>query len=319
MSALTKRYLDEVARNLPKSRHEDIYDELLGLIADAVECRSHQTQDNQVAERQVLTEMGPPSELAASYSDRPFRLIGPALYAGYIHVLKILLGAVLPLFLAGNTVLELVDGTEVAGIVTSSALVAVNLGAQLFTLVTVAFAVLDRTGRTQTAPWTASQLPENTTATGPPQKKNAGAWLGISIAVQVALFILILWQHNAAPYTLANGEQVSILNPDLFSGWMWPILIGLASVIILDIIRASGKDWTIPFAVIYIAPQALFFLPLAWVFSQQLIFETRFLPDFNNGWQTPDEFYTAIAVILIAWFLWSAIDQFRTAHQTHQR
>ncbi|WP_150462001.1 HAAS signaling domain-containing protein [Nesterenkonia ebinurensis] len=322
MTTLTERYVDEVARYLPQDRQDDIRDELHGLITETVESRTHQSQDHQVAEHQVLTEMGEPAQLAASYTDRSMTLIGPRLYRSYISLLKVLPGTVVPLFTVGYAVLELTDGRDFTDILASSALVGLNLGAQLFTLVTVVFVILDRTDRTPDAKWSPSQLPKNRPASTKDAKpgRAATAWLGLSIAVQVAVFILIVWQHRAAPYTLDDGSQVPVLEPELFSGWIWPILTGLAAVIILDVLRAAGRTWTIRFAAIYTVAQGLFFLPLAWVFSQQLIFDQRFLDHFNNhGWHTPDEFYTGIALILIIWFCWTTFDQFRTSRQADHR
>lgn len=320
MTTLTDRYLNEVARHLPKASQDDVCDELHGLITDTLESRTLQSQDRQAAEHEVLCEMGEPSGLAANYTDRPLMLIGPRLYRRYINVLTVLLGTVLPLFVAGYAILEVTDGRDLFDIVLSSALVGLNLGAQLFTLVTVVFAILERTGRRAASQWTPADLPENPHPTDQAGRgKRSNLWLAVSLVAQIGLFVVILWQHRAAPYTLDNGDQVNILNPGLFSGWIWPILIGLAGVIILDVVRTSGRDWTSRLAAIYTLPQALFFLSLAWVFSQQLIFDQRFLTDFNSGWQTPDEFYTGIALILITWLALSTFDRFRLARRPLSR
>lgn len=319
MTTLTDRYLNEVARHLPRADQDDVCDELHGLIADTVESRSDNTQDKQATEHQVLAEMGEPSRLAASYSGRSLMLIGPRLYRRYINLLTVLLGIALPLFVAGHVILEITDGGGLPDILLSSVLVGLNLGAQLFTLVTVVFAIVDRTRRTPGSQWAPTDLPQHTNSGQKSRRTGTTVWVSVSVAAHIALFVLILWQQRAAPYTLEDGQQVPILNPELFSGWIWPILTGLAGVIIFDVIRASGRDWTLRLATVYTVPQALFFLPLAWVFSQQLIFDQRFLPDFNSGWQTPDEFYTAVALVLIVWFCWSTVDRFRATRRPHIR
>ena len=265
-------------------------------------------------------EMSEPSHATADRAEQAMMLIGPRLYRRYIHLMRVILGVALPIFVTSYALLELIDGADFPAIVLSSFLAALNFGAQLFALVTIVFAIVDRTNRTGTLSGSLVAPAESSPArTDAKPDKSKTLWISISIAVHVAVFVLIIWQEQATPYRLDDGTEVSILDPVLFSGWIWPILAGLAGVIVLDVIRAAGQDWTIRLATIYAIPQALFCLPLAWVFSQQLIFEQRFLTDFNNGWHTPDEFYTAIALILVAWFCWSTLDQFRAARQAQHR
>lgn len=317
MTTLTQRYVDEVSQHLPQRLRGETRDELRSLIVRTVESRSGDTNDRHTIEYNLLTELGPPSGLAANYCDRPLRLIGPDLYRRYIHLLKIVLGTVLPFLVLGHVGLELTDGTGFIDILRTSFVIAAHLGAQLFTLITLVFVGLERMGRTRVSPWTPADLGSESFI-GMRQDNPGGVRLRFSIAAHFVLVTLIVWQQHAVPYTLDGGGQVPIVNSDLFDGWMWPVLAGLLGIIVLDIVRLSGRAWNIWLASIYTVPQALVILPLAWAVSQQLLFDQRFLTDFNSGWQTPGEIYTAMALLVLIWFAGSTIDRFRSARASQR-
>ncbi|MYX05477.1 hypothetical protein GTW98_01335 [Streptomyces sp. SID8375] len=105
------------------------------------------------------------------------------------------------------------------------------------------------------------------------------------------LIALIVWQHTAQPYRTDGGIRLDVLDPGLWSGWIWPILAGLVGLATLDAIRAV-RVWTRALAVWSVCAEAAFALPLAWVLHRQEFFNPAFLSDVNGGWQTPDSFYT---------------------------
>ncbi|MGY4971222.1 hypothetical protein ACWGCC_18780 [Streptomyces nigrescens] len=131
--------------------------------------------------------------------------------------------------------------------------------------------------------WTPDDLPERRV----PKKRGAAAYAGV---VSHALLIaLIVWQHTAQPYRTDGGIRLDVLDPGLWSGWIWPILAGLVGLVTLDAIRAV-RVWTRALAVWSACAEAAFALPLAWVLHRQEFFSPDFLSDVNGGWQTPDSF-----------------------------
>ena len=97
-STLTDRYVAEAVRGIPAAQRADIETELRASIADAIDDRMEAGADAAAAELDVLTELGAPRRLAASYSARPTALIGPDLYPDFVRVLTALLATVVPIW-----------------------------------------------------------------------------------------------------------------------------------------------------------------------------------------------------------------------------
>ncbi|MFF3172271.1 hypothetical protein ACFVQ0_06585 [Streptomyces sp. NPDC057900] len=290
---LTDRYVAEVVRRIPAGRRGDVAEELSATIADTVEARG--PNDPATAEREVLTEMGDPIRLAAGYADRPLTLIGPGLYPAYVRLLTVLLLAVLPAVTAVGAVLDVVDGRGAASVIGGAVGTVLSLGAQLVAWLTVVFALAERSGKRPGAPgralWTPDELPESRA----PGSRGALAYAGT--AWHALLIALIVWQHTAQPYRTDAGVHLDVLEPGLWSGWIWPVLAGLAGLVALDVIRAVRAP-TRALAVWNIAAEAAFTLPLAWILYRREFFDPAFLADVNGGWHTPDSFYT-VAVLLV--------------------
>ena len=106
-SSLTDRYVAATLRSLPDRQRQDIEAELRALVADA---RREAGVDADSAERQVLTELGAPARLAASYSDRSLNLIGPEFYLDYVRVLTVLLSTLVPLWFVIFALVTFADG-----------------------------------------------------------------------------------------------------------------------------------------------------------------------------------------------------------------
>ncbi|MFC9686649.1 hypothetical protein ACFTZL_43830, partial [Streptomyces sp. NPDC056948] len=143
-----------------------------------------------------------------------------------------------------------------------------------------------------------------------PKERGAAAYAGM--AWHALLIALIVWQHTAQPYRTDDGIRLDVLDPGLWSGWIWPILAGLVGLVTLDAIRAV-RAWTRSLAVWSIAAEAAFALPLAWVLHRQEFLNPAFLSDVNGGWQTPDSFYTVVVVGVLAVFAGEVVKQFREA------
>ena len=95
-------YSAEVAKQLPKKSREDVGLEIRSMLEDSLDDRSG-TQEREPDEEmavEVLRELGPPAEVAASYSPERY-LIGPNYYPAFMMVLKITLAVILVTNLIG--------------------------------------------------------------------------------------------------------------------------------------------------------------------------------------------------------------------------
>ncbi|MFD6798428.1 HAAS signaling domain-containing protein [Streptomyces cyaneofuscatus] len=307
-NTLTERYVHEVVRRLPADQRDDIADELRTTIADTIEARDPARPET--VEREVLSEMGDPIRHAARYADRPLALIGPDLYPTYIRLLAFLLTTVLPVITAVFVLLEIVDGNGLGAAVGAGVETVFTVGAQMVTVLTVLFAVAERAGHRKgtlirTTDWTPDDLPE----TREPQKVGIGAVL---TAVWYALLLgLTVWQQLSEPYRTDGGERIPVLDPDLWSGWIWPILIGLAGLVVLALVRVVTHGWTSRLAVLHAIAQAVFVLPLAWILQQRQIFNPDFLADVTDN--TTPEVYTGAALIVLVASLIAVVNGFRAA------
>ncbi|WP_405783812.1 HAAS signaling domain-containing protein [Streptomyces sp. NBC_00859] len=307
--ALTDRYVTEVVRRIPAGQRGDVADELRATIADTVEARGPDGLD--AAERDVLTEMGDPIRLAAQYADRPLALIGAGSYPAYVRLLTVLLCAVLPVVTALGVVLDVLDGQGAAEVIGGAVGAVFSVGAQMIAWLTVVFALVERFGSGKRSgpigrTWTPDDLPAPRT----PNRRGAAACA--ATAWHALLVALIVWQHTVQPYRTAHGKRLDVLDPGLWSGWIWPILAGLAGLVALDVIRAVRVPAR-SLAVWSIAAEVAFTLPLAWVVHRREFFNPAFLSDANGSWQAPDSFYTVVVLGVLAVGAGEVLKRFREA------
>ncbi|MEZ3181230.1 hypothetical protein KYY02_21840 [Streptomyces pimonensis] len=304
---LTERYVHEVVRRLPADQREDMAQELRATIADTIEGRGG---DLRAAEREVLSELGDPVRYAARCTERPLALIGPDLYPAYIRVLGTLAATVLPALSLGLALLEVADGGGVGAALRVGLGTLIGVGAQLVAVITVVFAVTERVRHrrgTTGDRWTLDELPDA------PKQDGGGVAALAAVAWDVLLFALIVWQHTAEPYRTDGGEHLEVLNPDLWSGWVWPVLAGLAGLAVVGVARVAGQGWNIRLAGWYALAHAVFTLPLAWVLYRQELFNPGFLADARTLWESQESVYGGAAVVVLAIGATSVFKAFRTA------
>ncbi|MER5424287.1 HAAS signaling domain-containing protein [Streptosporangium roseum] len=308
-NTLTDRYVHEVVRRIPADQRDDVADELRTTIADTVDARDAADPDS--AEREVLTEMGDPIRLAARYADRPLTLIGPELYPTYIRLLVTLLSIVLPVVTAALVVVDVLDNNDLGSAIGTGIGAALTVGAQMIAWLTVVFALVERSRNRKGASaasgtWTPDDLPEL-----PRPDKRVGA-AGAAAVGNALLIGLIVWQHIAEPYRAdGNAERLQVLHPDLWSGWIWPILAGLAGLVALNLVRIAARGWTVRLAAWYALAEAAFALPLAWILYRRVFFSPEFLTDFSGKWT--DSFYTVTALGVLVVSASAVVSRFREA------
>lgn len=304
---LTDRYVMEVVRRIPADQRGDVADELRATIADTVEARGPAAPET--VEREVLTEMGDPIRLAARYADRPLALIGPDLYPTYVRILTVLLATVLPVVTALGAALDILDGQGVGEVIGGAVEAVLTVGAQMIAWLTVVFALIEWSGKRPGAAgrtWTPDDLPDRSV----PKERSAAVYA--RVAWHALLIALIVWQHTAQPYQTDDGTRLDVLDPGLWSGWIWPVLAGLVGLVTLDAIRAV-RVWTRTLAAWSIAAEAAFALPLVWILHRQELFNPAFLSDANGGWQAPQSLYTVAAVGVLAVSTHEVVKRFREA------
>jgi hypothetical protein len=306
---LTERYLREVVRHVPAHRRDAVNKAVGRTIAELTIAR--QPSEPEPAERAVLTQLGDPVRVAICYGGRDAILIGPDSYAAYSRLLRGLLAAVVPALAAGLMIVDVLEGADVGSVIGTGLGTALTAAAHIIAWTTVLFAVAERRGETGPRPgsatsWTPDDLPRPGRHVGP-------AW--ISLAWHAALLGVTIWQRIAKPYGPDGGARrndgVELLHPVLWSGWIWPILGGLTGIVILHVTRAVGGRWSVGMVRWYVIAHAAFALPLAWVVSQQRLFNPEFLVGFNGGWSTPDAFYTVTALGVLAASTWDVADRIR--------
>ncbi|GAA1539980.1 permease prefix domain 1-containing protein [Actinomadura kijaniata] len=299
-NTLTERYVHEVVRRVPADQRAEIGDELRATIADALEGRG-------ADERAVLAEMGDPIRLAARYADRPLSLVGPELYPAYVRLLTVLLSTVLPLVTVLSVALAVLDGAGAGAAIGSGVGALITVGAQMIAWPTVVFALVERSRYRDrvvrdAGSWTPDDLP--------PLRNRDERALGAaaSVAWNVLLLGLIVWQHVATPLEHA-GREAEVLDAGLWSGWIWPILAGLVALSAVELVRIAVRGWTVRLAVWTAAAEALFALPLAWVLYREAFFDPAFLAEVK----VLDGFYTVAALGVLAVSANRVFQRFRAA------
>ncbi|MDN5852051.1 MAG: hypothetical protein L0K86_04240 [Actinomycetia bacterium] len=311
---LTDRYVAEVARRIPADQRDDVAAELNATIADTID--AHESDDLASAERTVIADLGDPIRLAARYADRPLALIGPALYPTYIRLLVMLLWTVVPIVTAVAVIVDVVENDDVggaigAGIGTGSGAL-ITVAAQIFAWLTVIFALLDRlrVGDDVDEPWTPEHLPRRRQTDRPSTAACA------SVVWNIALFALILWQYTAEPYRGDGDTRLAILDPGLWSGWIWPILGGLAAIVVLEITRIRRGSWSLSLVGWYAGAQALVSLPLAWLLYDQRLLNPDFAAAIGDDQVAPGSWWSAAAVIVLVIGVVEVTKRFREARHS---
>lgn len=146
MSELVERYIHEVGRHLPPKERAEIQAELRSQIQDQLEDRfgGAAAQADVVA---VLTELGDPRRMAASYAGEQY-LVGPALYPGMMMVLRRGWVVVPLIAVVVQVVAALLDETPrgLVGLLVGAALGAAQATFLFSAIVVLIFAIVERSG-----------------------------------------------------------------------------------------------------------------------------------------------------------------------------
>ncbi|MEV0429247.1 permease prefix domain 1-containing protein [Micromonospora sp. NPDC050495] len=276
MTTLTDRYLAATLRAVPADRREEIATELRGSIEDMIDGRRADGRDVATAEREVLTELGNPAQLAARYADRRLQLIGPAYYLAWERLMKLLLSFIPALVGVVVGLVEASDGNG-GGAIGAGISAAIQAAVQIAFWVTLVFAVLERTNTSLHLPaWTVDQLQEDYTAR---QITPVDTVAAIGFLVLVIAYLPIQHFHSFVPGD--GGGNLPILDPALWSFWLPFLMAVLVATIGLEFAKFRAGRWTWPLVAVNAALDLAFAVPVLWLISTDRLLN----PDFVQRWE----------------------------------
>lgn len=277
MTTLTDRYVAATVRSVPAARRDEIAAELRTSIEDMIDGRTAGGAESTTAEREVLTELGDPAELAARYADRRMRLIGPTYYLAWERLLKLLLSFV-PATVGGVVaVVDVADGGGVGGAIGAGIGTALKVAVQIAFWVTLAFAVLERSGTSPHLPkWTVDQLPE-----GRPDAQITLADTAAAVGFVTLLIAYLPLQHFRSFVPGADGGDVPLLDPALWSFWLPFLIAVLVATIGLEIAKYRAGRWTWPLVAVNALLNLAFTVPVVWLLLTDRLLSPEFVARFE--------------------------------------
>lgn len=239
---LIERYLGAVRWNLPAAKADDIIAELADLIAARIEDREEMLDRPLSRDEvsQLLREFGHPLAVAGQYHGQR-ALIGADVFPFYWFALKIVLAIV--------AVIELV---QIGGglVVTDNFARAMAHGSNgmihslLYNaaLVTLAFAVIERTGwlNTYLAKWKPEELPDlgKLRLDMPPKKR----WEPV-FEIAFGIAFLIWWAGGYTIPFVPHDTDVRAAAAPIWAGLYWPVVALVAARILLSLIAFLRPAW----------------------------------------------------------------------------
>lgn len=300
MTTLTDRYVYATLRSVPEKERADIGAELRGSIEDMIEARRDAGDSAQAAERAVLTELGEPGRLASEYSGKSLQLIGPRYFLVWKRLNLNLLAWVPATVGAIVGVVQVFEESDLGDGIGAVISAIFTTAFQILFWSTLTFAILDRVDvEDGIEGWTVDKLPQIPGARSVSLGDAAG-----SSAFIILMMVALVGQHFRSWVEGSDGDDVPVLNPDLWSGWL-PFLLGALVVsLVIEVWKYRVGRWTWPIAGATIAASAAFALPVAWLAHQDELFNLDFLAvvDGLNG--TP---IVIGALAVLAWEVGEAI------------
>ncbi|AYF97320.1 permease prefix domain 1-containing protein [Protaetiibacter intestinalis] len=245
-TTLTDRYISAVVRGVPEKQRADLEQELRASLADAIDARLEAGADAKTAEYEAVTELGDPIVLSARYAGRPLHLIGPALYPDWKRLLTVLEFIVVPIVFATLTVVGVLKGDEVGGVIGGAVWTALSVAVFLAFWVTVVFAVIERTApeaACKRTTWNPDMLPET----------SARLTSRTEFVVETTLGALVITAFLLSPFVSPHADAAGAPIP-FFHPWIWQS--GLVVLLVLvpllqvgaNVLKLRGR-WTMPLAI----------------------------------------------------------------------
>ncbi|WP_433318330.1 permease prefix domain 1-containing protein [Micromonospora chersina] len=300
MSSLTDRYLAATLRAVPQQRRAELADELRASIEDMIEDRTAGGQDRGAAEREVLTELGNPEQLAARYTDRRLQLIGPRYFLVWWRVLRVLLTFIPAIVGVVTGVVKATVGGEPGAAIGAGVASGLQTAVQIAFWVTLCFAVLERTDTSLNLPeWTVDQLPEET--------RERQVSLVDSCASIVFLLVAIAflpWQHFQ-PWLSGDGSRLPMIDPALWSFWLPALIVVLVATMGLEIAKYRAGRWTWPLVAVNAVLNLAFAGPLVWLLLTERLLNPALIERFawlrEGGAEDVAQIATVVTAVVVVW------------------
>ena len=314
--SLAERYVHAATRTLPEEQRADVADELRGSISDRVDALLVERAGLTPAEAEyaALEELGEPERLAAGYTGRPLRLIGPELFPSYVRALKGILLVAVPAVTVITTTVDALAGGDVGSVLGGAAWTAYNVAVQVAFWVTLTFALVERGSGDDVresvgAVWKPEQLPELArTDRGP---------ISDLVASLVFLWLLgvgIVWQQLNPPVPYDGGE-VPVLDPELWTFWLPLVLVLLVAEMAFEVVKYRTGGWSPRLATANVVLGAVFAAPLVYLATSDRLLNPDAVAGIRESWSAfdPGVVHTVVVVSASAIWVWDAVDGWRKA------
>ncbi|QOC92635.1 permease prefix domain 1-containing protein [Micromonospora craniellae] len=296
-TSLTDRYLAATLRSVPTRRRAEIAEELHASIADMIDGRTAAGLDATTAEREVLTELGNPAQLAARYSDRRLQLIGPEYYPAWQRLMIVLLSTVPAVV---GVLMGVLEATTAENPVGEGIGAAFNVAVHIGFWVTLVFAAMERFGTPLHLPeWTVDQLPEE------PVERDVSLTDVVASIVFLVLFIAFLPWQQFQRVIGDDGDRLPILDPALWSFWLPVFLVVLVASIGLEFAKYRARRWTWPLVGVNVLLNLGFAVPAIWLLQDERLLNPEFVDRFawlrDGGLDTVSQISIVVIAAIAVW------------------
>lgn len=298
-----ERYIYAAVQSLPEKQRADVAAELRGSIQDAIDARMEQGLAAEAAETAVLTELGDPERLAASFSGRQLYLIGPDIFLTYQRVLKQVMLTVLPIIMCIGFVVDLFDDKTVIDALTGAVGGGFTVALHIGFWVTLVFAIIERADPKEVESmraWSLDRLPNVS-----PRSISRGDMLS-GIAFAIIPIALIILQTRRSFASNDAGDSIPVLNPDLWSFGIPAFIALLLASAVFEVVKYRAGTWSVRLAVVNLTLNAAFVVLTGWlalsgdIVNPELYAVIDWSP--NVGGSDPIGLLTAISVgVICAW------------------
>ncbi|MFI2711598.1 permease prefix domain 1-containing protein [Micromonospora sp. NPDC018662] len=304
MSSLTDRYVAATLRTVPAPRRAELAEELRASIADMIDDRTAGGQDHAAAEREVLTEMGRPEQLAARYSDRTLQLIGPRYYLLWWRLLRTLLTWIPAAVGVITGLVTATVGDEPGRAVGAAISVAFQTAVQVAFWVTLSFAILERTRAPLGLPeWTVDQLPEESRDRQISQPDSVA-----SVVFLLGTVAVLVGQHFQR-WSTDDGSRLPVLDPALWSFWLPALIVVLLATVGLEVAKYRAGRWTWPLVAVNALLNLAFAGPVVWLLLTDRLLNPELIERF--AWLREggaDDVTRVAAVVTVVIAVWDVVD-----------
>jgi hypothetical protein len=329
VSTLTDRYVWAVVRLLPEAQRAEIDRELRELVAEMSDARladgappvsaGTDTAHTADAERDVLTQLGDPSLLAARYVERPRHLVGPDVFPEYVRILRLVGSIAIPIVAALAALAALLEDDPSFWFVLGRTLLGAYGATVLVAFwVTVVYAFADK-WKHETA-WTPDLLVAEPPASS---SQELSVVEGAStLVVTVLAATALVWQQVWPPLDDPSGQGVPVLDPDIWNGAAQAMLALLAASFAVNLVVLIRRRWTYALAAINATVNAAFLVVVAWLALDERLLNTEFLAVLTEraGWDEVPTINPWIIVVGVgAIEVWDAVEALLAARRDAAR